>query len=47
MNEIITEIERVKAALAKTNSEYLKRDYNKYLKKLYRKLRGMKNASSS
>ena len=30
------EIKRVKAALEKTNSEYLKRDYSKYLKKLYR-----------
>ena len=30
------EINRVKTALEKTNSEYLKRDYTKYLKKLYR-----------
>lgn len=30
------EIARVKAALEKTQSGYLKRDYTKYLKKLYR-----------
>ena len=29
------EIARVKAALEKTQSGYLKRDYTKYLKKLY------------
>ena len=30
------EIKRVEAALSKTTSENLKRDYEKYLKKLYR-----------
>lgn len=34
-----TEIERVKSVIATTNSEYLKHDYQKYLKKLYRKLK--------
>ena len=33
------EIARVEKALAETKSEYLKRDYNKYLKKLYKRLR--------
>ena len=33
------EIKRVKSVIATTNSEYLKRDYQKYLKKLYRKLK--------
>ena len=32
-----TEIIRIKAAIAKTKSPYLKRDYEKYLKKLERK----------
>lgn len=36
MNEA-AEIARVKAAIAKTKSPYLKRDYEKYLKKLERK----------
>ena len=31
------EIARIKAAIAKTKSPYLKRDYEKYLKKLVRK----------
>lgn len=39
MNNIQAEIERVKTALAKTNSQKLKNDYTKYLKKLYRKLK--------
>jgi hypothetical protein len=30
------EIKRVKTALQQTNSEKLKKDYGKYLKKLYR-----------
>jgi hypothetical protein len=37
--ELIKEIMRVKEALAKTNSPYLKRDYGKYLKRLYRDLK--------
>jgi len=34
--ELINEIERVKAAIAKTKSPYLRRDYEKHLKKLER-----------
>ena len=37
MDNIDAEIARVKAALAKTNSPHLKRDYEKYLKKLLKK----------
>lgn len=33
------EIERVETALEKTKSEKLKRDYGKYLNKLYREMR--------
>ena len=33
------EIERVKATIEKTNSQHLKRDYEKYLQKLYKKLK--------
>ena len=36
---IKSEIERVTAAIAKTKSPKLKRDYEKYLKKLYSKLK--------
>ena len=32
-------IEEAKAAIAKTKSPYLKRDYEKYLKRLYKKLK--------
>ena len=32
-----TEIERVKAAIEKTKSQHLKRDYEKYLKKLLKR----------
>lgn len=31
------EIERVKTAIAKTKSQHLKRDYEKYLKKLLKR----------
>ena len=34
----VAEIERLKAAIAKTNSEYLKRDYGKALKRMQREL---------
>lgn len=34
-----SEIERVKAAIAKTKSPHLKRDYEKYLKKLIKEVR--------
>lgn len=37
------EIERINAALQKTNSPYLKRDYQKYLQKLRRKQKVMKS----
>ena len=33
------EIARVEKALAETKSPYLKRDYEKYLRKLYRRLK--------
>ena len=36
---IKAEIERVTVAIAKTKSPKLKRDYEKYLKKLYSKLK--------
>ena len=38
-HEIKNEIARVQTALANTKSEYLKRDYTKYLKRLQRELR--------
>ena len=37
--EIKNEIARVQTALANTQSEYLKRDYTKYLKRLQRELK--------
>ena len=39
MDNIKAEIERVKTAIEKTNSQHLKRDYEKYLQKLYKKLK--------
>ena len=39
MTDTKAEIARVEKALATTTSPYLKRDYNKYLKRLYKKLR--------
>lgn len=39
MSNTEIEIERVKTALDKTNSVHLRNDYEKYLKKLYRRLR--------
>ena len=39
MTDTKAEIARVEKALAEIKSEYLKRDYNKYLKKLYKRLR--------
>ena len=35
----VAEIERLKTAIDKTNSEYLKRDYKKALKRMQRELR--------
>jgi hypothetical protein len=37
MDNITAEIERVKTAMEKTKSLQLKRDYGKYLHKLYKK----------
>ena len=37
--EIQSEIKRVKNALAKTDSPFLKRDYTKYLRKLKKQLK--------
>ena len=39
MNSILAEIERVKAAIAKTNSPKLQRDYMKHLQRLQIKLK--------
>lgn len=39
MADTKAEIERVKKALAETKSPHLKRDYEKYLRKLYRRLK--------
>ena len=39
MDNIEAEIVRVKEAIAKTKSPYLKRDYEKYLRKLEKRLR--------
>lgn len=39
MDNIKAEIERVKNAIEKTNSPHLKRDYEKYLQKLYKRLK--------
>ena len=36
--DIAKEIMRVEEALEKTDSRYLKKDYGKYLKRLYREL---------
>ena len=39
MTDTKAEIARVEKALAETKSPYLKRDYEKYLKRLYKKLK--------
>lgn len=39
MDETKEEISRVKKALAETKSPYLKRDYEKYLRKLRKRLK--------
>ena len=39
MTETKAEITRVEKALAETKSPYLKRDYEKYLRKLYKRLK--------
>ena len=39
MSDTKAEITRVEKALAETKSPYLKKDYDKYLKKLYRRLK--------
>lgn len=38
MKDINEEIERAKRAIVETDSQCLKRDYTKYLKRLYKKL---------
>lgn len=40
MVDVKSEIARVEKALRETKSPYLKRDYEKYLKKLYKRLKG-------
>ena len=40
MTDTKAKIARVKKALAETKSPYLKRDYEKHLRKLYRRLKG-------
>ena len=42
MADTKAEIARVEKALATTTSPYLKRDYEKYLKKLYKQLKTKK-----
>lgn len=39
MDNIKSEIERIKTAIKKTNSQHLKRDYEKHLQKLYKRLK--------
>ena len=39
MADTLSEIKRVKEALAKTQNPYLKRDYEKYLRKLEKRLK--------
>ena len=39
MNDIKQEIARVEKAIAETKSPYLKRDYEKYLRKLRKQLK--------
>lgn len=43
VEEIDSEIRRVKMALEKTNSSHLRSDYGKYLKKLYQVRRRLKH----
>lgn len=38
-NKFLADIERIKSVLATTNSVYLKRDYQKALKRKYRELK--------
>lgn len=37
--QFVSDINRIKSALESTNSEYLKRDYRKALKRKYRELK--------
>ena len=39
MDDTKSEIARVKKALAETKSPYLKRDYERYLRKLHKRLK--------
>ena len=43
MTDTKAEIARVEKALATTTSPFLKRDYQKYLRKLYKRLRSEMN----
>jgi hypothetical protein len=43
MDDVKNEITRVEKAIQETTSPYLKRDYEKHLKKLYKRLRGGRN----
>lgn len=52
--QFVSDITRIKSALESTNSEYLKRDYRKALKRKYRELKqydrlhqGVNNADRS
>lgn len=42
ISELRKEIARVEAAIAKTDSEHLRRDYGKYLRRLKGQMRGGK-----
>ena len=42
ITEYRAEISRVEQALAKTDSEYLRRDYGKYLKRLKREIKQLR-----
>lgn len=44
MTDTKSEIMRVKKAISETKSPHLKRDYEKYLKKLYKRLRNEASA---
>lgn len=47
MSDTKSEIARVENALAKTQSPHLKRDYEKYLKKLYKRLQAEKRCNDA
>lgn len=47
LSDYEAEIARVTAAIAKTNSEYLRRDYGKYKMRLLREVRRLKGREPS